>query len=254
MKKKVLVTTYWSFSDALIQTYTLPYLKIMLENGVDEITLLTLEKDKKLNSSIIDSLKKEKINIISFSYSSIGMKMYFKLMGFIFFLIYYTLKNKITNIHGWCTPGGAIAYIISVITNKPLILDSFEPHAEIMSESNTWKRNSIAFKILFLLEKLQVKRASKVIACTESMKGYVLDKYKYKISSNIFYVKPACINLEEFSWKNIKNKELVTKYNLIDKVVGIYVGKFGGNYLKEDTLKFSENLKVFMEINLGCYY
>ena len=43
----VLVITYWSYADALVQTYTLPYLRIML--GVmpegSSIHIVTLEKD-----------------------------------------------------------------------------------------------------------------------------------------------------------------------------------------------------------------
>lgn len=230
----VLVTTYWSFNDALIQTYTLPYVKIMLANGVNEVTLLTLEKNGKIDKSIIEKYKKDKINIISFPYNHISFKMYLKLMWFIMYLVYYTFKNKINYIHGWCTPGGAIAYLISLITRKKLILDSFEPHAEIMSESNTWNKNGLAFRILFLLEKLQVKRAKQVIACTFSMKNYTKEKYNYNILDNRFHVKPACIDLQQFSFNNVKKNELLQELEFENKIICVYAGKFGGSYLEKE--------------------
>ena len=45
--KNILIITYWSYKDALIQTYTLPYVKVIRENLSDDqkIYLVTLEQD-----------------------------------------------------------------------------------------------------------------------------------------------------------------------------------------------------------------
>ena len=44
--RNILVLTYWSYSDALIQAYTLPYLRIMLRvlPPGSKVHLVTLEK------------------------------------------------------------------------------------------------------------------------------------------------------------------------------------------------------------------
>ena len=236
--KNILVITYWSYKDALIQTYTLPYIRIISETCECKIHLVTIEQEKlKLSkeerTKIESQLNKEGINLISLPYSRIGLKMYFKMIYFVLSLFIYVLKNKITHIHGWCTPGGALAYILSVFTRRPLVLDSYEPHAEIMSESGTWDRNSLSFKILFYLEKLQTKRAKHIVSCTEGMRDYAKRKYDYIIKDN-FYVKPACIDLDNFSFQNVKNKKLLESLNFKDKIIGVYAGKFGGTYLSSE--------------------
>ena len=76
------------------------------------------------------------------------------------------------------------------------MLDSFEPHAEPMVEAGQWSGNSLAFRLLFALEKKQVRRADVVIGCVDKMKDYVEEKYGVQIDH--FYSKSACVNLSLF--------------------------------------------------------
>ncbi|MDN5215971.1 hypothetical protein QQ020_28090 [Fulvivirgaceae bacterium BMA12] len=240
----ILVATYWSYKDPLIQTYTLPYLKQIKQVVPDEsrIYLLTFEQDKfKINiengelDRIEDELSKHNISLIRFNYLKRGAMVYFKLAWNFIYLIFFCFSRKITHIHTWCMPGGAIGYVLSLITRKPLILDSYEPHAEIMLESDTWKRNDLSFKLLFKLEALQSKRASHVIGTTKAMEHYAKEKYRVEFTE--FHVKPACIDLEKFSNQNVKNKNLLEQLNLVDKIVAVYAGKFGDSYLESEVFE-----------------
>jgi hypothetical protein len=241
--KNILIITYWSYKDALIQTYTLPYIKIIrkhldtnsriylvtFEQSFYKMSPIELEEERK-------KLRKEGIELLIFFYSKFGFSAPFK-WAFDFIKLYFIILNKkISYIHTWCTPAGAIGYVLSVITGKPLILDSYEPHAETMTESNTWGKKSLKFKILFFLEKLQTKRAKTIIATTKGMYEYALKKYDFKI--NVFYVKPACTNLEIFSEIKIKNKDLLIELGLENKIICVYAGKFGGNYLEKEVFDF----------------
>lgn len=236
--KNILVITYWSFDNALIQTYTLPYIKqISHYNNGGKIYLFCLAQ-RQLNSTDyknqISELKKERIFLLNFSYSNFGFLMIVKLALVIKYLIFFSYIKNIHSIHAWCTPGGAIGYIVSVITRKKLILDSFEPHAETMVEGNTWRKNSLAYRLLFKLEKLQLKRASEVICTTKSMIKH--SQETYLITKPRYFVKPACVNLELFnitSDYNYLKKELNLKEN-----VCVYAGKFGGIYLEQEVFDF----------------
>ena len=239
--RTILVVTYWSYRDPLIQTYTLPYLKQINEivPSGSNIYLLTFEQDKfKIDTNnghlqnIEDELKEHNISLIRFKYLKRGMLAYFKIVFNLVYLIYFCFVKRITDIHCWCMPGGAIGYILSIFTRKPLILDSYEPHAEIMLESNTWKRSDLSFKLLFKLEALQSKRASHVIGATKGMEDYARKKYNVKFSE--FHVKPACIDLEKFSIKNVKNEKLLKDLGFKNKIIGVYAGKFGGSYLQSE--------------------
>ncbi|NVO02190.1 MAG: hypothetical protein HXX09_05760 [Bacteroidetes bacterium] len=231
----ILVLTYWSYNDALIQTYTLPYVQIISkylpENS--KIFLLTLDKDK-CNGNSKNNI--DNIQYISFQYKPFGFSgiiMWFKILIKLFWII---KKERITTIHAWCTPAGMLGYILSILTFKKLIIDSYEPHAEAMVENGSWKKSSFAFRLLFRFEKYQTKRAQHLVAATYGMKKYA--ELKYKHVKNNFFVKPACVNLELFSKANIKNLALLDELQLVKKIVCVYAGKFGGIYLDHEVFDF----------------
>lgn len=236
--KNILILTYWSYNDALIQTYTLPYVKLIANNlGYDnKLFLLTLEKQ---GSPEIHT--QGKINFISRIYRPPGIRAALEWIVTIYRLAKIIKKNNISVIHAWCTPAGMIGYILAVLTGKELIIDSFEPHAEAMVENGEWRKNSLIFKLLFRFEKLQAHRAKYLIAISSKMKAYAEDKYNYK--GNNYFIKPACVNLELFSENSIKNENLLAKFGLKDKIVCVYAGKFGGIYLDQEVFDFFKAAK-----------
>lgn len=241
--KNILVLTYWSYQEALIQSYTLPYVRIMRKNipASKKIFLFTLEK--KENELIPSEKQKAKTMLsnegiiwIDFNYSKFNIITILKLAAQITRLISIVVFKRVSHLHCWCTPAGAIGYLISIFTNSSLIIDSYEPHAEAMVENGEWKKGSLAFKILWKLEKLQTRKAECIISATAGMRQYM--KEKYQAEKDHFYVKPACVNLALFSQQNIKNKVLLEAMNLQGKIIAVYAGKIGGIYLKQELFDF----------------
>ncbi|MFM7855439.1 MAG: hypothetical protein ACKO96_26810 [Flammeovirgaceae bacterium] len=239
-EKHVLVLTYWSFADALIQTYTLPYLKIILQvlPKKSAIFLVTLEKagHSKIQKATLDELNKEGIHLISVDYKPFGILGFWMWVKLGARLIVKVMREKISIIHCWGTPAGAIGVLLSLLLKRKLIIDSYEPHAEAMVENGTWKKNGLPFRILFFLEKLQSKKAAHVICAAHGMDNYA--KKKYDVNLKNVFVKPACVNLELFSDTDIKDKQLLKELNLHNKIVALYAGKFGGIYLDKEVFQF----------------
>lgn len=241
--KHLLIITYWSYKDALIQAYTLPYLKIILKNLApgSKLYLLTLEQEFYAMSDSEWQTEKHKmqqegIYLIRFKYVRFGIKMLMKFIGIFISLIFLIFSKRITHIHTWCTPGGAIGYILSLLTFRKLILDSFEPHAALMKETQTWSEDSFAYKTLFRLEKLQAKKALHVIGCVSKMKVYTKTSYNVNLTS--FYNKPACVDLDKFNIPKTKDLKLLEELGIENKTVCVYAGKFGGLYLEKETFDF----------------
>lgn len=244
--ENVLILTYWNYSDALIQTYTLPYVEIIKKtlSPDSKIIIVTLEKsaDTKQKSVLING-------IIHFplSYFPFGIKAMWE-----WYKSYRRLKKvirdeKINTIHAWCTPAGAIAYYLSKKTNTKLIIDSFEPHAEAMVENNTWKKNSLAFKLLFRLEKKQTHHATHLIAAAQGMEIYAANKYNYK-GTNYFY-KPACVDFKLFNSDKINHPQLLKELDLEGKIIGVYAGKFGGIYYEEEVFDLIASAEKYFGSN-----
>lgn len=233
-RNNILVLTYWSYNDALIQTYTLPYVRMMAEAVGPEsrVFLLTLDKMPPQGTDVLPP------NCIHLSvpYQPVGRKGVIMWIRTLWMLKRLIHREKIETLHCWCTPAGMIGYILSKLTGRKLIIDSYEPHAEAMVENGSWKRDGRLFRLLFRFEKLQSKRAVALIAATEGMRDYALKKYG--VSTGSFYVKPACVDLELFSFSNRKKPELLHELGLENKLICVYAGKFGGIYLDREVFAF----------------
>jgi hypothetical protein len=253
--KNILVTTFWSFKDALVQTYTLPYLQIMhkhLPTG-SKMYLLTIEQPRfQIKPEEIASIEAElaKYNIISirfpyFNYGILSLLNWARILLYLFLLI---LFKNIGTIHSFCTPSALAGYILSKLTGKTFLIDSYEPHAEASVENGDWQRNSFRFKLLFSVEKYSSKHATYIISATEGMRKYAKEKYGASFAN--FFVKPACVNLDAFSFVNRKNPELLKKFGFEGKIVAVYAGKFGGIYLDQEVFDFFKVAYDFWGNNL----
>ncbi len=256
--KNILVLTYWSYKDALIQAYTLPYVRIMRKKipSDSKIFVLTLEQDFfKMSSSEWENekskLAQEGIVLIRFKYDHFGIKMIFRVIGLLFSLKKLIRKEKIGFIHSWCMSAGSLGYILSLLTGKPLIIDSYEPHAESMVENGTWSTNSFRFKLLKWLEKKQSNRAQTVIALTQGMKDYA--KVKYNASFKNYFVKPALVDLDKFSGTQEDYLQSRATKNLEGKIVGIYAGKLGGIYLEYEVFDLFKVASDYWKDKLKIY-
>jgi len=235
-KNKILFVTQWQYEDALVQTYTLPYINIIQRLNSAHCYLVTIGKNKRIE------VKKRKDIVVIEIPDPTGM---YWLQWFlnIILLNRITGKKHFSIIHTFCTPAGAIGALIKKMHSEiKLILDSVEPHAEAMVECKIWNRG-IKFKGLFYLEKLQIRIADKLIFATKEMDKYISEKYGLNISG--FSVKPACVDLSMFSEKCVKDNQLLKKLELEDKVICLYAGKFGGFYLEEETFAFIKQCEEY---------
>lgn len=227
--RRILVVTYWSHADALVQAYTLPYLRIMLEKlpRGSHIHLITLEKG---NARSIPT--EAGITVHPTPYRPFGAQGTGMILGLLWRTFRLIHRERIDTIHAWCTPAGMIGYLLAVLTGRPLVIDSYEPHAEAMVENGTWRRNSLAFRVLFFFERLQTQRASALIACAEGMQDYA--RSRYGLNDKPMFVKPACVDLDRFAWPSVADPQLARELGVEGKLLAVYAGKFGGIYLDQE--------------------
>jgi glycosyltransferase involved in cell wall biosynthesis len=242
VKGNILLLTHWSFKDALVQAYTLPYLDIIRSVLPKQykIFIVTSEQGKlalsqKEIKDVNEQWKQKNIELIAMGYERFGFKKLVSMPGQLLQLVQLIRRNKIKLIHSFCTPAGSIAYLLSKVTGTPIIADSYEPHAEAMVENGTWQPNGLAYKILSTLEKGLTKKASCFIGTTAAMQEYAQTRYGIEIKN--LFVKPACVDFEKF-YPQQKDAELLRRYGLQDKIVCVYAGKLGGIYLKKEVFDF----------------
>lgn len=238
----ILILTHWSFKDALVQTYTLPYVDIIRKiiPADKKIIVVTAEHEgMEINEKEMEILKREwdkkNMQLLPLPYERFGIK---KMIGAVRQLLQLSRivrKEHIEVIHAFCTPAGSAGYLLSKLTGAKFVIDSYEPHAESMVETGAWKKSGAAFKILFQLEKKLAQQAVHIIATTAGMKEYAKEKYGFELKD--FFVKPACIDFNSF-FPRPKNERLLQELKLNGKIVCVYAGKLGGMYLNEEVFDF----------------
>jgi len=245
LKGNILIFTHWSFKDALVQTYTLPYVDIIRKiiPPDKKIIVVTFEQERiALNEKEKESIRKEwdtrNMQLLPLTYKRFGLTKMIGAIGQLIHLWKIVRKEHINVIHAFCSPATGFGYLLSKFTGAKLVVDSYEPHAESMVEAGAWKRSGAAFQILFRLEKKLSHRAVHIIATTAAMKTYAKDKYDFDLKN--FFVKPACIDFNTF-FPRPKNELLLNELKLTDKIVCVYAGKLGGMYLNEEVFDFIKN-------------
>ena len=184
----ILILTQWSFKDALVQAYTLSYVdiirnlipverKIIVVTSEQKHLAMTDEEIMKLNSD----WRKKNMFLRALKYKRFGIWKLLSAVGQLFSLYRLIKKEKIKIIHAFCTTAGSFAYLLSKLTGAILIIDSYEPHAEAQVENGTWKKNGLAYRILFAFEKRMTGQAAVIIGTTEGMRQYALEKFKVRV-------------------------------------------------------------------------
>lgn len=241
-RPNILILTYWSYKEALVQTYTLPYVRMIAAQSGAEVFLVTLEQERLAMTEAerreaTAQLEKEHIHPVFLQYVPFGMKAAFRWRRYLRELKKLVKENRIGTLHAWCTPAGAIGYFLARPAKLRFIIDSFEPHAESMVENGTWKAGGPAFRVLFHLEKKQARRADTLIALTRSMEAYAEEKYG--VRGKKFYVKPACIDFPAFpQYTAGAVASLRSELGFDGKLVCVYAGKLGGIYLDREIFDF----------------
>jgi hypothetical protein len=249
----VLVMTYWSFREPLIQAATLPYVHAIqskLPKG-SKVFLLTLEKDQlKLSPQEKEQVEKrlavDNIHLLTFGYYRFGISAFIA-WGFNLLRINNFCRiHHIEVLHAFASPIGTVAHIIARWRGIKYVIDSFEPHAESMVENGSWRPDSLAFKLLFKYEALQAKNAFAVLGTTAAMRDYSAEKYGCIPAR--FLTKPACVDLNQF------DPDLFKPSGNQHSITCVYAGKIGGIYLEQEifdffkvcSLKWKERFRVIL--------
>ncbi len=258
MAKHVILYIYNSFADPIVQgsvlTYIARYKQVL--NGKATFSLVTFEqKEYKISKVEINKQKEQlsKIDITWFplQYHSGGIFILFKklydILNGLILLIKLNKKTKIDLIYTVGTIGGAMGYFLAKFINSQLLVHTFEPHSEFMVDFKIWNKSSLSFKLLHKMEAKLAQKADYLLTGTDAMIKKIEKVRGNKIG---VFKNPSCVDLDKFKPMPKAEIKLRNELNLNNKLVLLYLGKFGGIYFtKEPFVYFKSFLNYFKEKN-----
>jgi hypothetical protein len=113
-----------------------------------------------------------------------------------------------------------------------------------MLEEKIWKKSSMKYKMLDRAERAQKLKAKFILPITQTYKNY-LQQNEGVHDSRMMHM-PCCVDFENFKYDHLDREKLRDYLSLKDeKLVGIYTGKYGGIYLKEEAIELFLTAKSF---------
>jgi len=143
-------------------------------------------------------------------------------------------------------PPGAIAMKVSRRTGIPFYVESFEPHADYMLESGTWKKYDPRYVFQKKWERRQFKKATALMPVAENYKNQLVEK---NVDPAKIDVMPCCVPVEKFAFNDTARQKIRKELKCEDFVTGIYTGKFGGIYYREEAFSIFKRAFTFFDGN-----
>ena len=235
----IVYLSYWQINDPLTISSAFPVLKHLLaRDEIDKILLCTIERGN-YDSSVLKKYfaGKNIVHIPLFSFD-LGVSLLTKLGDFFFFpkKIIKLIKNEQANLLiARSSLAGAIALLVHKRVNIPFFVESFEPHADYMLESEVWSKFGIRYLLQKRWEKRQMELSHALMPVSENYQNYLI---KEGVDIDKIRVVPCVLDHTKFEFKKEIGSETRLKIGFKNTdIVGIYVGKFGGIYYDDDAYK-----------------
>lgn len=235
--KDHLVIAYHSFNDPIFKGLLLRYLQKFQEcYDIHRFHIITFEQrdylfGKKDQQEIKEDLAKSNLFWSPCRYHSGGtfilLKKVVDFSTVIWKAINISLKNKLNTIIGFTTLSGILAYCISKLLRKPVVLINVEPHSDYMKDFGIWNKSGINYRLLKYFENNMIRNGDHVAFPTQNG----LNHWKEVPVKGKLYFIPTCIELKDFHFDEIARREIRNRLHINDDTrVIVYTGKFGGIY------------------------
>lgn len=249
--KNILVLSYWSLREPLTAAAVFPYLRLLAaRSDVGSIRLVTMESTNAFLPKVelqVDKVSHTPIHSrLTRFYMLSKVELFFRA---VFILVRMVRQQHIDMVIAKASLAGAIVHLASRLTRVPYMVESFEPHSVYMLECGVWGRNSIRYRFMQYLEKLQLKYAKYIVTVTFNHRNDLIEQ---GFDPERLKVVPSITDMETFYFDPAARASIRSSLGIPENAtVGIYVGKFGGLYFDTESFSiFSRAAEFFPDIHI----
>lgn len=248
MSKNILYLGYWNLDDPLTQSTIFPNLKILKKiEGVEELHFVNTQREVPSNYSKI-VLEELGIHYKPIFSKNIKPNLLNKMYDFSYFpkqIIKYSQENDISMIIARGAPAGVLAYKSSKVLKIPFIVESYEPHADYMKFSGTWKSYDPRYIFQKKWEKQVKVKAQNILTVSNNYKKQLEQE---GINSSKIEIVPCVVDSDQFYPDQEMKVKMRKELNIPEEaIVGVYAGKFGNLYYDKEAFRFFK--EAFDQLN-----
>lgn len=250
-RKKIFIFAYYSYLDPVFQSAVLPYFEGLHDANDFEFILLTFEQKRYTLPAhkvepIHSFLTKQRITWYRCVWHSgkwLGILKAFSFIYGMLYAIYIILKHRAALIYVEGFPGGIFGYFLSRLFRKPLVMHTYEPHSAYMIETGVWKKTYWGGKLLQYYEDKIGLNAAAIMTASNQM----VMELKEKGAKGLLLRVPSCVDIQLFNRNEEKGVRIKNQLGIPqDRIVFVYLGKFGGMYLDQETFDFFSLIKTHL--------
>ena len=232
----------WALSDPLTQATVFPHLELLLESSrVEKLVFLTIER-KDMDDQDYAILRHPKI-----IYRPLLSAMSSGILGRVNDLIRFPVavrrlikEHQVDKVIARGAPAGGVVSSVCVLDKVPFYVESFEPHADYMVESGVWTRFELKTIIERIWEKRIKRKAAGIMPVAENYKKRLVQE---GLQEDRIVTVPCGVKISNFRFNADDRARTRQSLSLPENAfVGVYVGKFGGNYYEEEAFQLFQKI------------
>lgn len=252
--KNTIVFIYHSFKDPLFQNLILKYLNTLSAKAEYNFYLITFEQEKykiekKERRKIKEGLKAKRIFWYPVTYHSGRFILIKKIYDFIIafgLVAWLKLQKKTRLIFAFTNISAAFSVVFAKLFYMQSLVYCYEPHSDYLVELGIWQKG-FKYKIFNKLEKYAGVHSNYILATTK----FVVELLKEWNSKAEIYRLPVSVDENDFKYKPEGRNCIRRKYNIENKQVLLYIGKFGYLYYDKEIAVLC---KTIYELNFNFFF
>lgn len=232
--RRVLYISFWGIDDPLMRSTAMPTIEQLLQLGVEEVLLCTVERGHvpaRPSADLMAGVEHVPLRamqrgpkVVARSVDHLRMVRLLRIM---------VRERAVDLIVARSSLAGALAHG-AARGRVPYVVESFEPHGEYMVDNGVWPRGGVLAGVarLQMLEQMRSARALSPVSYS-----FARRLVAEGVDPSRIHVVPCPVDLTRFGFSRERRNTMRAELGWGGAPVGIYVGRFGGMYHIEEAFR-----------------
>jgi hypothetical protein len=234
----IIYITYWGINDGLSQSTVWPNVKILASDiRINRIYLMSFERGSYTLPEIHEKVMC--VPVVEHSAPK-GLNKFIALRKAKKVAQQLANNQSISLVICRSVFAGIIGIHLKKRFNIPFVVESYEPHADYMTESGEWKKDGLKQRWIGNMDKQIQLSSTKLFPVAHNY----INRLKCEgIAESKLQIMPCAVDIQHFAFNYNQRAAIREKLSCSDSdCVGIYVGKFGGIYIEEEAFQLFSKL------------